>query len=194
MATAAAIRGRVRTRLEEATAAVWTDDEIDECVTGALETYGWRFPVEVIATAAVAEGATSVATPAGMQAVRRVVLADGTVVPRRGRPVGTPSGEEQAWDAHAGLFHFTQPLSAQTLSIWHTAAPALDTLPAGDEGLIVLGAVAQALHSRAIQDYKRGGQLGLSASDHVVTIAHDEYERALYERSRRMHAGMVATG
>jgi len=194
VATAEAIRGRVRTRLEEATAAVWADDEIDECVTGALETYGWRFPVEVIASAAVSEGATTAAAPAAMRALQRVILADGTIVPLRGRPTGTTAGEQQAWEHYGGLLHFSQPLSAQTITIWHTAAPTLGDVPADDDGLLVLGAVVQALQARAVQDYKLGGQLGLASGSHVISQAQDEYDRALNHRSRRMRSGVVAAG
>ncbi len=194
MATVEAIRARVRTRLEEATPAVWTDDEIDECVTGAIEVYGWRFPVEAIATAAVSDGATTVAAPIGLQSLQRVILADGTVVPRRGRPTGPAGGEQQAWELYAGLLHFSRPLDAQTITIWHTAAPTLDDVPAGDEGLLALAAVVQALQARAIQDYKLGGQVGLAGSNHVITQAQNDYDRALDYRLRRMRSGMVAAG
>jgi hypothetical protein len=190
VATVEDIRGRVRTRLEEAAEAVWTDEEIDECVTGALEAYGWRFPVEVIATASVSDGATTIAAPTGMRAIQRVLLADGTVVPRRGRPIAGVTYEEQAWELYAGVIHFTQELNAQTISIWCLATPALADVPAGDEGLLVLGATLQALQNRAIQDYKRGGDL--SSSDHVISHARSEYEHALTERSRRVRAGMVS--
>jgi hypothetical protein len=190
MATAEAIRARVRTRLEEVTAAVWTDDELDECVTGALETYGWRFPVEAIATASVAEGAQSAAAPVGMRAVQRVILADGSVVPRRGRPVRSTAAEELGWELYGGLLHFSRPLSAQTITIWYTAAPTLDDVPADDEGLIVLGAVVGALRARAVQDYKRGGDL--SSSDVAITLAQAEYDGALSQRTRRVRDGMVA--
>ena len=190
MATIEGIRGRVRTRLEEATAAVWTDDEIDECVTGALEAYGWCFPIERIATVAVSDGATTAVAPVGMQALQRIILADRTVVPRRSHPTGTTAGEQQAWELYGGLLHFTQPLSAQTITIWHTDAPALADVPDDDEGLLVLGAVVLALQNRAVQDYKRGGDP--ADSDHIINHARAEYDRALTYRSRRMRAGMVA--
>ncbi|MDQ3548825.1 MAG: hypothetical protein M3439_08390 [Chloroflexota bacterium] len=192
MATIAALRARVRTRLEENTAAVWTDDELDECVTGALDAYGWLFPAEVITTAAVLDGATSTPAPTGTQAVQRVILSDGTVVPRRRRPLRATSGEELAWELYAGTIHFTDELSAQTLTIWHSAAVTLDDLPESDEGLVTLGAVVQALEARAIQDFKRGGPLGSSSYDAVITRARDDFERALARRSRRVRDGMVA--
>lgn len=190
MATAEEIRARVRTRLEETSAAVWTDAELDECVTGALEAYSERFPDEVITTAAVPDGATSTAAPTGTRAIQRVILADGTVVPRRRSPTRATADEELAWELYAGLIHVTQELSAQTLTIWHTAAVTLDTLPGPDEGLIVLGAVAQALEARAIQDYKRGGPI--TSNDSVISHARDTYERALTRRSRRMRSTTVS--
>lgn len=191
MATAEALRARTRQRLEENTAAVWTDDEIDECVTGALEAYSWLFPDELIATAVVADGAVSAPAPTGAQAIQRVILANGTVVPRRGRPLRATADEELAWELYAGALHFSRDLSAQTLTIWHTAAVTLDTLPAADEGLVVLGAVVGALQARAVQDYKRGGPG--ATSEHVTARASDDYERALARRTRRMRDGMVAT-
>jgi hypothetical protein len=190
MATAADIRTRLRTRLEEATAAVWTDDELDECVNAALDVYGRRFPVEVITTAAVSDGATSVAAPTGLHAIQRVILADGTVVPRRRVPSRSTSGEELAWELYAGLIHLSQPLTAQTLTIWHTATVTLATLPATDEGLIVLGAIAIALEARAIQDYKRGGPLAGDDAD-LITAVRDEFTRALDSRGRRVRDGVV---
>src|SRR5215203_6131604 len=160
MTTTAAMRARVRTRLEETTAAVWTDAEIDECVTGALEAFSALFPKEATSSVAVADGATTAPFPAGAIDIRRVVLADGQVLPRRGRPQRWTSDEEPAWEAFAGTIHFSQPLSAQALTIWQTTMMTLADLPAADEGLIVLGGVVQALEARAIQDFKRGGPSG----------------------------------
>jgi len=192
MATLEAIRERVRTRLEEATAAVWTDDELNECVTGALEMYGWRFPVQAITTVAVSDGATTLAVPTGAIAIQRVILADGAVVPRRGRPVYPSAFDEQAWESYAGLFHLTQPLTAQTITIWYTAAPALADVPAEDDGLLVLSSVIQALQHRAIQDAKRGGDPATSES--VIAVAQTEFDLALASRTRRVRDGIVATG
>lgn len=192
VATADDLRARLRTRLEETSAAVWTDAELDECVASALQAYGALYPVEAIATAAVGEGATACPAPAGTRGVERVILADGTVVPRRGRPSGATAGEALAWEAYAGLLHFTQPLVAQTLTIWRRADVTLDTLPADDEELIVLGAVAQALDARAIQDYKRGGSLGLTSGNDLIRHARDDFERALGRRGRRVRGGMAA--
>ena len=54
MTTLNALRARLRTRLEEATPAVWTDTELDECLTGALEQYSDRYPAEIESVVAVA--------------------------------------------------------------------------------------------------------------------------------------------
>ena len=191
MTTAADIRARVRTRLEETTAAVWTDTELDECVTGALETYGHRFPTEAVTTTAVADGVLFVPAPTGALTIQRVILADGAVVPRRSAPLRATANEEQAWELFADQLRFTQPLDAQTLTIWHTTAPSLTDLPTSDEGLVVLGAVAQALQARAIQDYKRGQPSLLG--DNVIANARADFERALALRARRIRGGMVAT-
>ena len=189
MATAAALRARVRTRLEEATAGVWTDAELDECVTGALEAYARVFPKETTVSVVVAADAISAALPAGTLDTRRVTLADGTVVPRRGAPARTTADEELAWEAFAGTLWFTRKLAAQTLTLWLASAPALADLPSADEGLLVLGGVAQALSNRAVEDFKRGVLRG----DAVVTRARVEFEDELRRRARRLRVAL-ATG
>lgn len=190
MATIEALRARARLRLEEATPAVWTDDEIDECLTGALEACSWLFPREAVAQVAVEAGATEIPVPDGALHVRRLTLADGTVVPKRGSPLRSSAAEELAWEAFAGTIHLSRPLEAQTVTIWHTAVMTLDGLPPADEGLVVLGAVMQALEARAIQDAKRGS-LGLSMQDSVIARARDAFERALHRRARRLRATLV---
>lgn len=192
MATAADLRQRTRTRLEEATAAIWTDAEIDACVTDALESYGRLFPVESTATASIAEGDTTTPVPSGALTVQRVTLGGDTVVPRRSAPVRATRDEELAWEVFGRELHFSRPLGTQTIAIVYTAAPSLEEVPPSDEGLVVLGAVYGALVARQIQDYKRGGQLPLS-SPAVIQIARENYERAIAQRSRRVRGGMVAT-
>jgi hypothetical protein len=192
MATMAAIRTRVRTRLEEETAAVWADAELDEGITGALEAYGWLFPKEAIAPVVASDGVTSVALPAGTLDVRRVVLANGQVVPKRGAPQRYTADEEQAWEVFAGSLHFARALAAQTLSVWHTAAMTLTDLPAADEGLLVLGGVVQALEARAVQDFKRGGPPGQANYDAVIRRARADFERELDRRQRRVRSGLVS--
>jgi hypothetical protein len=98
--------------------------------------------------------------------VRRVTLADGRVLPKRGAPQRWTSDEEAAWEVFAGTLVFARPLTAQTLSVWHTAMMTLADLPAADEGLLVLGGVVQALEARAVQDFKRGGPLSGSSANY----------------------------
>jgi hypothetical protein len=192
MATLAGLRERVRVRLEEAVPAIWSDDELDECLATTLETYAARFPHEVITTHAVADGTRVIPLPSGTQAVRRLTLADETVVPLRGAPRGAAGGDEElAWEAFGGCVHLSQPLPAQTLTLWTTAVVTPADLPAADEGLIVLGAVAQALELRAIQDLKRGSQLTLPSASTVVAQARERFALALDRRSRRLRAGLV---
>jgi hypothetical protein len=187
----AAIRARVRTRLEETTAAVWSDDELDECITQALETYGRRFQIETISTSAVGSGATTAALPPGALDLRRLTLDDGTVIPRRQAPRGAPSGEEQAWELFAGTIHFVHPLDAGTLTLWHTSAPSLTDVPTSDDGLIVLAATTLALESRAIQDFKRGGPPNYAVWDGVISQLRDELHGELRQRGRRVRGGVV---
>ncbi len=187
MATIDALRARLRTRLEESSAAVWTDAELDECLTGALEEYSYRFPAEAESTVAAASGDESVALPAGATAVRRVTLASGEVVPPRGAPARSTSGEELAWEVFAGLLRFSRPLAAQTIVVWHAAAQDFAGLPAADEGLVVLRAVAAALDARAIQDAKRG-----IPTDHdLLNHARAAADHALSQRARRLRAVVV---
>ncbi len=185
------MRTRVRTRLEEGTAAVWTDAEIDEAVTGALESYAWLFPQESAATVAAGEGATSLALPTGALDIRRVVLANGEVVPKRGSPRRSTADEEQAWELFAGTIFFARALSAQNVTLWQITTPTLADLPSADEGLIVLGGVVQALELRAVQDFKRGGPPESAAYDAVLSRARADFERALGRRRRRVRSTLV---
>lgn len=190
MATLETLRARLRTRLEEAIPAVWTDDELDECLTGALEACSWLFPRETVAQVEVDDGDTTVPGPAGALDIRRLTLANGAVVPRRGSPIGSSAGEQQAWEAFAGTLHLTHPLEAQTVTIWHTAAMTMENLPPADEGLVVLGALMQALEARAIQDAKRSS-LGQAMDAALITRAREAFERALHRRARRVRAALV---
>lgn len=192
MTTMAAMRTRVRTRLEETTAAVWSDVELDEGITGALEAYSWVFPKEAVAEVVAGEGVTSVALPAGTLDVRRVILADGQVVPKRGAPLRRTADEEQGWELFAGTLSFARALAAQTLTLWHTTAMTLADLPASDEGLIVLGGVVQALEARAVQDFKRGGPPESAAYDAVLERARAGFERELDRRRRRIRATLAS--
>lgn len=187
MTTIDALRVRLRTRLEESSAAVWTDAELDECLTGALEEYSHRYPGEAESSLAVADGDESVTLPAGALAVRRVALESGEVLPPRGAPSGSPSGEELAWEVFAGSLRFSRPLAAQTLAVWYETAQTFASLPAADEGLVVLLAVAAALDARAIQDAKRGIPSDRALLDHARSTA----DRALAQRARRLRAVVV---
>lgn len=187
MTTIDALRARLRTRLEESSAAVWTDAELDECLTGALEEYSLRYPAEAESSLAVGDGDESVALPAGASAVRRVTLESGEVVPRRGAPARSTGGEELAWEVYAGLLRFSRPLAAQTITVWHETAQSFASLPATDEGLVVLLAVAAALDARAIQDAKRGIPTDHELLNHARVVA----DRAMAGRARRLRAVVV---
>ena len=185
MATLADIRGRVRVRLEEASAAVWTDGELDEAITSALELYSERFPLEATASTAVAAGATSAAMPPGARSVVRVTTADGLVIPTRGGPSGRTSDEELAWETFAGTIWFSRPLDGQSLSVWYLTNHDADDVPAADVGLLVLGGVWKALEQRSVQDLKRSGPVAGAEAGFVVRRAREEFERAFSQRARR---------
>lgn len=184
MTTIDALRARLRTRLEEATAAVWTDAELDECLTGALETYSYRYPAEVASSLTAGGGDASVALPTGAVSVRRVTLASGEVVPRRGAPSGSTAGEELAWEVFGGLLRFSRPLAAQDIAVWHTTTQTFASLPAADEGLVVIVATGAALDARAIQDAKRG----IPTDHNLLNHAREAADRAFGQRGRRLRA------
>jgi hypothetical protein len=192
MATMGELRERARLRLDELVPAIWSDDELDECLTMALETYDCLFPREAIVDIPIADGTRTLPMPAGAQALRRLVLENGAVVPLRGAPNDGVAGEALAWEPFAGSIHLSQPLGAQTATLWVTTASDAAALPTGDEGLVVLGAVAQALEMRAIQDMKRGGQLTLAGMEQVIAQARERFEQALGRRARRVRATLVA--
>ncbi|HLT19558.1 MAG TPA: hypothetical protein VKZ96_08885 [Thermomicrobiales bacterium] len=184
MATLAEIRGRVRLRLEEGSAAVWTNEELDEAILAGLELYNGRFPMEATQSAAV--NGTNVAMPAQARAVLRVTLADGTVVPRRAAPVARTADERLAWEPFAGVIWFTRPLPAQTVTLWYQKDHAVTDVPEGDVGLLVLAGVWKALEQRAVQQLKRHGAVHATLADLTVRRAREEFERAFDTRARRV--------
>src|SRR5690606_19970006 len=150
MPTLEAIRTQVRTRLEEAEAALWSDTDLDEAIGATVLEYSHLFPREDRAAVAIEAGEQSVAGPADTFEVLRVVLANGRGVPRRSSPVGSPSGEELAWEWFAGAIHFNRPLEAQTLDVWRLTGHTVEQVPAADAGLLVLGGVWRALQQRSV--------------------------------------------
>lgn len=189
VATLAEIRTRVRSRLEEATAAAWLDSEIDEAITESLDRYNLSFQLEKTTTAAVAAGDVLTAVPAGCVGVVRVVRGDGCVVPRRGQPEGWTSDELMTWEQYAGSIRFSGTLDDETLTIWYRGSHLVTEVPDGDVLLLVLGGVARALEQRAVQDAKRGNDAGDARS--AARDARAEFSEALRARSRRMRVGAV---
>jgi hypothetical protein len=194
MPTLSELRTRVRQRLDEQTAAIWTDAELDEAIAATLEEYNHLFPAEQEVSQAVSEGATAVTLPAGSRAVVRVALTDGRVLPRRGEPQGSTADEAAAWETFAGELRFSQPLPAQTLTLWLLADHVVTDVPEGDAGLLVLGGVWRALVQRSVQDFKRGGPLAGVSYELVIRSARDEYERALDRHRRRVRTRLVSGG
>lgn len=188
MTTINALRTRLRVRLEEVVAAVWSDAELDECLTGALADYSFRYPAETEASVGIANGATYATLPAGVLSMRRVVSGTGLVIPSRGAPTGSAAGEELAWERFGGRLYFSRPLAAQTLTIWYLTTHDFAGLPPIDEGLVILLAVAAALDVRAIQDAKRGIPI-----DHaLLQLAHRNAAHALDRRGRRLRVSALA--
>lgn len=194
MPTLSDLRTRLRQRLDEQTAAIWTDAELDEAIDATLEEYNHLFPREQELGQPVSEGALSVALPAGARAVTRVALADGRVLPRRGEPVGATADEQDAWEVFAGQLRFSRPLAAQTLTLWLLTDHAVTDVPDGDSGLLVLGGLWRALVQRSVQDFKRGGPLAGVSYELIIRWARDEYERALDRRRRRLRSRLVSGG
>jgi len=192
MATLTDVRGRVRLRLEEASAAVWSDDELDEAITSALELYNERFPLEATATSPIAAEGTNVAMPDNARSVVRVMLEDGAVVPQRAAPVARTADERQAWETFAGTVWFTRPLAAQTLTIWYLTSHAVSDLAEADVGLLVLGGVWKALEQRSVQELKRSGPVAGNASGYIVRRAREEFEGAFGQRQRRATTTLLA--
>lgn len=188
MPTLITVRARVRTRLEEQAAAVWSDSELDEAIGASLEEYSHLFPREESVELAASAGATAVDGPEDTFEVLRLTLENGRVVPRRASPVGSGSGEELAWEWFAGTLHFSQPLEAQTVTLWRLTGSAIEQVPEADAGIVVLGAVWRALQQRSVQDFKRGGPLGGMSYGSVIRAAEREYARAMDTRRRRVRS------
>ena len=194
MPTLNEIRARVRQRLDEQAAAIWTDAELDEAIEATLEEYNHLFPAEQELSYPVSEGETAVTLPTGTRAVVRVTLADGSVLPRRGEPVGRTADEAAAWETFADELRFSRPLAAQTLTLRLLGDHAVTDVPDGDSGLLVLGGVWRSLVQRSVQDFKRGGPLAGVSYELVVRWAREEYERALDRRRRRVRSRLLSGG
>lgn len=195
MPTLISVRARVRTRLEEQAAAVWSDAEIDEAIAASVEEYSHLFPREESVTLPVAAGSMSVGGLEGTFEVLRLALENGWVVPRRSSPAGRVSGEELAWEWFGGALHFSRPLEAQSLTVWRLTGSTVEHVPEADAGLIVLGAVWKALQQRSVQDFKRGGVLGGMPYAAVIRSAEREYVRAMDGRRRRVRSrAMMGAG
>lgn len=194
MPTLITVRERVRTRLEEQAAAVWSDVEIDEAIAASVEEYSHLLPREESVALPVTAGMTSVDGPVGTFEVLRVTLENGWVVPRRAAPLGSASGEGLAWEWFGGALQFSRPLEAQTLTLWRLTGSTVEHVPESDAGLIVLGAVWKALQQRSVQDFKRGGVLGSMPYAAVIRSAEREYVRAMDARRRRVRSRAMGAG
>lgn len=165
MATLSEMRTRVRVWLEdEAASPLWSDAEIDEGLKAELDEYSAWNPDHVRQTYAVAAGNTSISLGVEVLGVYRVVDPNGRIVPRRSAsPARYVADEEQSWELWGSTLSLARQVVAGDWTVWYEgyrAFPATDAgtfpVPAGDEALIVAGAVVWCLEHRAREEWKRG--------------------------------------
>jgi hypothetical protein len=207
VATRADLRTQIRLRLEDTSGSpLWADADLNDYLVEAMRAYGAHFPAETTtATAAVADGVTSVALPAAVLHASRIVAvrdAYGRDVPRRGDAVGPApadaTGLVQAWHAWGATLRFQRPARGDELGAWsidHLAGRELviddvtaQPIIAGDEPIVVALAVAEALSRREVEDVKRGhsGRAGGPAAG-----ARSEANRLIAQRKRRVRGGWL---
>jgi hypothetical protein len=178
------LRARVRTRLEETVAGIWSDAMVDEAILATLEEYNHLLPKEERVAVSHPGGVGPLAVPGETQDVVRVVLGSNRqVLPRRGAGLRYPDAGELAWEWFGGALHFSKPLPAQTVDVWRTRPHEPDEVPQGDRGLLVLGGIWRALHQHSVQELRRGVP---SPAHTAVRFAEREYQRAFDARRRRL--------
>ena len=191
MTTLVTLRARVRLRLEETVEALWSDAVIDEAVLTTLEEYNHLFPAEERVPVSHVGGAGPLEVAGQTAGVVRVVLADGSTVPRRSIAAGSAAGETLSWEWFGNALHFSRNLEAQALDVWRLAPRTLESVPEWDAGLLVLGALWRTLQQRSVQEVKRGLLLSGMADQAVVRAAEREYTRALRQRQRRVRSRVM---
>lgn len=165
MTTLGDVRDRLRTRLEDTSAApLWSDTTLDEGLKRALDVYSQWNPNESVTTFTATDGDTSATLPSGALRVLKVLDPNGwTIPPAAGESLRYSGDEELSWSVFAGSLRFARPLSAGSYTVYSTGArswPSADDsdfpAPDSDLGLILTGATVYALEVRATQEWKRG--------------------------------------
>ena len=164
MTTLGEARSRLRLWLEDPTpGGLWDDDELDEALRQALETYAVSSPLEVTAALSAAAGDQTLSLPAGAGQVARVTDPHGWVIPRRAAPQRDTGAEELAWERWGDALAFSRPLLGGDYSVRYYGArllPALDDdplpIPDADVTLLLAGATLWAIEERMRQEWKRG--------------------------------------
>lgn len=185
------LRARVRTRLEETVAGIWSDAMVDEAILATLEEYNHLLPREERVPVTHPGGVGPLALPGETQDIIRVVLGSNRqVLPRRGAGSRNPDAEELAWEWFGGALHFSRPLPAQGIDVWRVRPHEPDEVPQGDRGLLVLGGIWRALHQHSVQELRRGIP---SPAHTAVRFAEREYSRAFEARRRRLRIHVAGT-
>ena len=201
MVTLGEARERVRRRLEDAAAtALWPDALLDDGLSAELDAYSQWLPAQRSATVIAAAGDTTLALPAEAVEVRRVLDPNGAVVPPSPAGVGLlAEGDgraEQGWERWDAALRLRRPLAAGTYTLLYTAVrvmPSGDAEPFpvrdADVSLIVAGAAAYALETRAIQEWKRGALP--DRYETALRVLKAAYDAAWDQRRRRVRVWAV---
>lgn len=183
------LRARVRTRLDETVAGIWSDALVDEAILATLEEYNHLLPKEERVPVIHPGGLGPLAVPGETQDIVRVVLGSNRqVLPRRGAGSCYPEAEELAWEWFDGALHFSRSLPAQDVDVWRLRPHDPDEVPLGDRGLLVLGGIWRALQQHSVQELRRGIP---SPAHTAVRFAEREYTRAFEARRRRLRIHMA---
>jgi hypothetical protein len=194
------VRNQVRLRLEDASGAGWSDEEIDAGLSQSLDEYSHRRPQEMRKAIEVTIGDMSVDLPEGARQVLRVIDPAGNVIPPQSVPLRGSAGSEQAWEVWGNRIEFNRRLPEGEIDVWFhgpRAFPANDAepmpVPDEDVSLLVAGAVVWCLEQRSVAEWKRGA---LPARyEMVLRRAQEEHRAAWRTRERRIRSGrIVGTG
>lgn len=201
MATRAEIRSQVRVKLEDVSsgAPLFSDSDLNTFAGLALQEYGRWAPLQAAAVAVVGAGATTVAHPSGAAAGTVVTVLDarGTVVPLNEHAGHGPAQSvylAQGWRSWASVIQLVRPVGTDEAGNWTIRYLGFRSLPANDpdqmpiepghEPVVVQLIVAEALHRRAVEDYKRGAKpSSVGAAGEARNLARDMF-RSVTRRAR----------
>jgi hypothetical protein len=205
VSTLAELRAALRVALKDGDPAagyMWSDDQLNRFLSGAVWAYGWYFPRELSTSFAVVAGQASYPLPPGCNRVVRVDL----VAPGNSEEEAlVEGGDAHGWGyrVFGGALMLTRtPRSALgELLVGYLGAheelasdEAVSSVPAADEEMLLSMAAASAVRALALDEAKRA-QFESRSSRHAIEVAavySDRWESAVRAKRQRIRTGKLS--